>query len=55
MGNYHQKRVRVNYHYFMVMQNDKYPIMDVRIPVITAVHHIVLYQVLYIQVAYMEW
>ena len=21
LGNYHQKRVRINYHYFMVMEN----------------------------------
>ena len=27
MGNYHQKRVRVNYHYFVVMENGKIPYM----------------------------
>ena len=27
MGNYHQKRVKVNYHYFVVMENGKIPSM----------------------------
>ena len=27
MGNYHQKRVRVNYQYFVVMENWQFPSM----------------------------
>ena len=27
MGNYHRKGVRVNYHYFVVMENRQFPYM----------------------------
>ena len=30
LGDYHQKRVRVNYHYFVVMDNSLFPSMVVR-------------------------